>query len=319
MASAVQLIEMPALFGQAEVVALHDQLRNWLHQEINVEAQLQRVIFDFAKTQGLDSSAIIYLRRLGRWAQARGIEIMGWSVGPKVQTLFQQAGIDEYLTLPAITNQVIAPEEKLALEVHPSVQSKAKRLMDMVGAVMGLGITALLFVPLAIAIKLDSPGPVLYSQLRCGYRGKQFRIWKFRSMVVNADDLKQKVENQIEGAFFKNENDPRITKLGHFLRKTSLDEFPQFFNILLGEMSLVGTRPPTLDEVDQYEIHHGERLEVKPGLTGEWQVNGRSSISNFEEVVALDLQYQQKWSIWHDLKLLVKTITVVFSKHSGAC
>jgi lipopolysaccharide/colanic/teichoic acid biosynthesis glycosyltransferase len=171
----------------------------------------------------------------------------------------------------------------------------------------------------AIAIKLDSPGPVLYSQTRCGYRGKQFKIWKFRSMVTNAEQLKSQVENHSKGAFFKNENDPRVTKVGQFLRKTSIDEFPQFLNVLTGEMSLVGTRPPTLDEVDQYEIHHGQRLEVKPGLTGEWQACGRSSINDFEDVVALDLRYQQKWSIWHDLKLLVKTITVVFSKESGAC
>ncbi len=319
MVNAIQLVEIPVLFSKEEVLVLHERLTHWFQQGIDVKAQFQRLIFDFAKTQDLDSSAIIYLRRLCRWAKARGIEIFGWSVAPQVADLFRQAGLDQYLTLPEVTNQIVNPEGEEEMAEHPSVRCRLKRAMDIAGSLIGLGITALLFVPVAIAIKLDSPGPVLYSQIRCGYRGKQFKIWKFRSMVTNAEQLKSQVENHSKGAFFKNEQDPRITKVGHFLRKTSIDEFPQFLNILMGEMSLVGTRPPTLDEVDQYEIHHGQRLEVKTGLTGEWQAYGRSAITDFEEVVALDLRYQKKWSIWHDLKLLVKTITVVFAKENGAC
>jgi len=213
------------------------------------------------------------------------------------------------------------PTYKITLtnSVHPSVNSKIKRLLDICGALVGLTVTGIITIPLAIAIQLDNPGAIFYSQIRCGYRGKKFRIWKFRSMVTNAEQLKSQVQNQAQGAFFKNENDPRITKVGKFLRKTSLDEFPQFLNVLKGEMSLVGTRPPTVDEVAQYDSHHHQRLEVKPGLTGEWHFNGRSKVLDFEEVVNLDLQYQKKWSIFYDLKLIVKTITVLFSKRSGAC
>ncbi|HEY9753305.1 MAG TPA: sugar transferase, partial [Coleofasciculaceae cyanobacterium] len=124
--------------------------------------------------------------------------------------------------------------------------------------------------------------------------------------------------NEASGAIFKNANDPRITRVGKFLRKTSLDELPQFWNVLKGEMSLVGTRPPTPDEVLQYDIPHWQRLDIKPGMTGEWQVNGRSSISNFEEVVQLDLRYQENWSLFYDLHLILKTIVIIFHKNSGA-
>ena len=151
-------------------------------------------------------------------------------------------------------------------KIHPSVVSQTKRLIDICGALVGLGITAALFVPIAIAIKLDSPGPILFSQTRSGYMGKKFRIWKFRSMVANASDLKHQVANEIKGPFFKNECDPRITRVGRFLRKFGLDEFPQFWNVLKGDMSLVGTRPPTCEEVESYEVAYGQRLDVKPGL-----------------------------------------------------
>ncbi len=200
------------------------------------------------------------------------------------------------------------------LTPHPSVSSKVKRLLDIAGALVGLTITGIVAIPVAIATQVDSPGPIFYSQVRCGYRGKPFRIWKFRSMVVNADTLKHLVNNEARGGIFKNRNDPRVTKVGRFLRKTSLDELPQFWNVLMGHMSLVGTRPPTVDEVFGYQPHHWERLQVKPGITGEWQVNGRSAILDFEEVVALDLAYQQKWSVYYDLQLIWKTILVVLHK-----
>ncbi len=199
-------------------------------------------------------------------------------------------------------------------QVHPSVLSKTKRLIDIAGALLGLTITTILAVPIALIMQLDSPGPVLYSQLRCGLNGKPFRIWKFRSMVVGADQKQHLVKNQAKGHIFKNENDPRITRFGSFLRRTSLDEFPQFWNVLKGDMSLVGTRPPTLEEVSQYEKHHFKRLQVKPGLTGEWQVKGRSSIIDFEEIVRMDLDYQQQWSRAYDLYLIVQTIKVVLAK-----
>lgn len=206
----------------------------------------------------------------------------------------------------------------LSEQVHRSVYSRAKRCLDIIGALIGLSITGILFIPLAIAIYYDNPGPILYSQIRCGVRGKTFRIWKFRSMVQDADRLKHLVSNEARGLIFKNRHDPRITRVGRFIRRTSLDEFPQFWNVLKGDMSLVGTRPPTVDEVIQYKRKHWERLKVKPGITGEWQVKGRSSVKDFEDIVALDLAYQKNWSFFYDLQLIFKTVWVVFHKE-GAC
>ncbi|HIK32840.1 MAG TPA: sugar transferase [Oscillatoriales cyanobacterium M59_W2019_021] len=201
--------------------------------------------------------------------------------------------------------------------VHASVSSKAKRLIDILGAIVGLAITALVAIPVIIATQLDDPGPILYGQVRCGYRGKHFRIWKFRSMVVGAEKLKHLVENEASGHIFKCENDPRITRIGRFLRRTSLDELPQFWNVLMGDMSLVGTRPPTPDEVANYSPRHWKRLDVKPGMTGEWQANGRSSITDFDQIVDMDIRYQHKWSLSYDIQLILKTIFVVLNR-SGA-
>ncbi len=193
-----------------------------------------------------------------------------------------------------------------------------KRVIDIIGSVVGLLITAIIFIPIVIAIKLDSPGPIFFSQTRCGWLGKKFKIWKFRSMCSDAEALKKQIKNQASGAFFKNDNDPRVTRVGRFLRRTSLDEFPQFWNVLQGDMSLVGTRPPTPEEVDCYQVPEWQRLNVKPGITGEWQVNGRSQIRNFEDVIRLDPRYQKNWSLKHDLALILKTITIIFNKNSGA-
>lgn len=202
--------------------------------------------------------------------------------------------------------------------VHPSVYSVFKRAVDIIGSLVGLLILTIAFIPIAIAIKLESPGPIFYSQKRYGLHGRTFNIYKFRSMVPNADALKAQVTNEANGLIFKNEADPRITSVGRFLRKTSLDELPQFLNVLKGEMSLVGTRPPTHDEVCRYSAHHWRRLDVKPGLTGEWQVNGRSSVKDFEDIVKLDLRYQSKWNPMYDLELIFKTIQVVLAR-TGAC
>lgn len=204
------------------------------------------------------------------------------------------------------------------IPVHPSVRSLFKRFIDIVGGIIGLAIAGLIFLPVSLAIQLDNPGPIFYSQIRCGHRGKTFRIWKFRSMVVNADAIKHLVENEAQGLVFKNKNDPRITRVGSFLRKTSLDEFPQFLNVLKGEMSLVGTRPPTIDEVMQYTPQHWQRLEVKPGITGEWQARGRSEVSDFEKIVEMDICYQQRWSVLYDLELILATFISVLNR-KGAC
>jgi lipopolysaccharide/colanic/teichoic acid biosynthesis glycosyltransferase len=230
------------------------------------------------------------------------------------------AAAAEHATVRAESTAVphLVVPDRLLETIHPSVQSLGKRLLDIVGAIVGLSVTALLFVPIALAIQWDNPGPVLYSQERCSVAGKRFRIWKFRSMVTNADVMKQSLQNEAAGHIFKIADDPRITKVGKFLRRTSLDEFPQFWNVLVGDMSLVGTRPPSLDEVAKYEPHHWQRLAVKPGITGVWQVNGRSAVKDFEDIVKLDLSYQDDWSLRYDLYLIFKTVWVVFNK-DGAC
>lgn len=203
-------------------------------------------------------------------------------------------------------------------QVHRSVTSKVKRSIDILGALLGLAIAAVVAVPVAVAMQLESPGPLLYSHVRCGLKGRHFRMWKFRSMVVGAEKLKHLVTNEAKGHTFKNDNDPRITRIGRFLRNTSLDELPQFWNVLVGEMSLVGTRPPIHYEVADYEDFHWQRLDVKPGLTGEWQVHGRSIVKDFDDIVRMDLDYQRKWSIFYDISLLCQTIWVVLSR-KGAC
>jgi lipopolysaccharide/colanic/teichoic acid biosynthesis glycosyltransferase len=200
---------------------------------------------------------------------------------------------------------------------HRSAFSALKRSLDVVGSAIGLVILAVVFIPIVIALKLDSPGPIFYTQIRCGLGGKLFKMRKFRSMVLNAEALKSTVKNEATGLIFKNKSDPRVTRVGQFLRKTSLDELPQFLNVFLGDMSLVGTRPPTLDEVNQYQPHHWKRLAVKPGITGEWQVYGRSSVENFEQVVQLDLRYQDRWSVFYDVLLLLKTFKVVLFREGA--
>ncbi|MBD2090477.1 sugar transferase [Microcoleus sp. FACHB-1515] len=200
---------------------------------------------------------------------------------------------------------------------HPSTACIIKRTLDLLGSLVGLLIFAAVFLPIAIAIKFDSAGPIFYKQERYGLHGKTFTMYKFRSMVPNADELKALIPNEAKGLIFKNEQDPRITRVGRFLRQTSLDELPQFWNVFIGEMSLVGTRPPTADEVQHYSDRHWQRLNVKPGLTGEWQVNGRSSIKDFEKIVDLDLRYQNQWHPLYDFVIIFRTIQVLFKKGSA--
>lgn len=192
-------------------------------------------------------------------------------------------------------------------------QLHLKRLADIIGGLTGCLLTILIGLFVAPAILIESPGPVFFSQIRVGRNGRRFRIYKFRSMYPDAESRKLELmaQNEMDGFMFKIKDDPRITKVGKFIRKTSLDEFPQFFNILKGDMSLVGTRPPTEDEFLKYEGRHRRRLALKSGLTGLWQVSGRSDITNFEEVVKMDLEYIDNWSLRMDIKILLKTILVV--------
>ena len=209
------------------------------------------------------------------------------------------------------------------------LQQFAKRAMDIAGGIAGCLITCVLFMILAPAILISSPGPVFFTQERVGMNGKRFRIYKFRSMYMDAEERKTELMERNrhgDGLMFKMEADPRIIGcrvlpdgtvrkgLGNFMRNYSLDEFPQFFNVLKGDMSLVGTRPPTLDEWERYEPHHRARLAVRPGITGLWQVSGRSRITDFEEVVRLDTKYITEWSMGLDLRILLRTVRVVLGR-----
>ena len=167
---------------------------------------------------------------------------------------------------------------------------------------------------------MESKGPVLFSQKRVGRNGRIFKIYKFRSMYMDAEERKKELElkNEMKGLMFKLENDPRITKVGKFIRKTSIDELPQFLNVLKGDMSLIGTRPPTVDEYEKYNFYYKRRLSMTPGLTGLWQVSGRSGINDFDEVVELDTEYIDKWSVLLDFSIIMKTAIQVLVGR-GAC
>lgn len=211
-------------------------------------------------------------------------------------------------------------------------QLLGKRILDIIGGLVGCLITIVLFIFIAPAIKKESPGPVFFTQTRIGKNGRKFKMYKFRSMYMNAEEMKKELmdqNNMKDGMMFKMDFDPRVignkilpngqkkTGIGDFIRRTSLDEFPQFFNVLKGDMSLVGTRPPTLDEWEKYELRHRARLSIKPGITGLWQVSGRSKITDFEEVVKLDKQYITDWSMGLDFRILFKTIQSVIKKEGA--
>ncbi|MBM0742689.1 sugar transferase [Phormidium sp. CLA17] len=316
---------------------------------------LTRIALDFSETKFMDSSGIGALVASRKMAQKTGFNLVLQNVPPQVMSALALADLDKFFVIeqgePSVFSsgsiaaaKPVDPSSNLVRRsiegapgrlmpqrfrnigkadeqpfiTHPSVKSVPKRIIDIVGSIIGLAITGVAIVPIAIAIKLDSPGPLFFGQVRCSQMGKRFKMWKFRSMITDAEAKKHLVQNDAEGAIFKAKNDPRITRVGRILRKTSLDELPQFWNVLKGEMSLVGTRPPTPDEVEKYEIPQWQRLDIKPGMTGEWQVNGRSSVKNFEDIVQLDLKYQENWSLKYDLELIVKTILVIFNKKSGA-
>ncbi|SFC77348.1 sugar transferase [Butyrivibrio sp. YAB3001] len=235
---------------------------------------------------------------------------------------FEEMGITTHynLELPYVGKAVSSVDDFLNYTVisYSMFRSSYKRLfikriVDVIGGLIGLVLTGIITLFLAPAIKLDSPGPVFFSQVRIGKNGRRFKIYKFRSMYIDAEERKKELEaqNEMNGLMFKMEDDPRVTKIGKFIRKTSLDEFPQFLNVIKGEMSLVGTRPPTESEFKQYNEHYRRRLSMTPGLTGLWQISGRSDIQDFDEVVKLDLKYIDNWSLSEDIKIIFKTVGVV--------
>jgi exopolysaccharide biosynthesis polyprenyl glycosylphosphotransferase len=235
---------------------------------------------------------------------------------------FQSAGI----TLRILPNDVIAfpssqfwtvngiPALTVAAPMLVGSDFQIKRFFDFCAALVLVTLLAPLYLLIAVLIKLDSPGPIFFRQTRIGLHGRQFKVWKFRTMVTNAEQLQRALEAKNEmkdGVLFKMKDDPRITRIGGFLRQYSLDELPQIFNVLLGEMSLVGPRPLPVRDVERFQERHFIRQEVLPGITGLWQVSGRSDITDFDAAVDLDLNYIASWSLWLDLKILLQTVMVV--------
>lgn len=214
-------------------------------------------------------------------------------------------------------------EKQLEIESESSMEFSLyeviKRLIDVVCSFLGVIVLSPLFIVIAIIIKTTSKGPVFFSQKRVGKNGKEFNMYKFRSMVVNAEELKEKLaaQNEMSGPMFKMKDDPRVTKVGKFIRKTSLDELPQLWNVLKGDMSLVGPRPSLPKEVAQFEEWMYRRLEVKPGLTCYWQVSGRNNI-DFEDWMKLDIKYVYERNLWIDIKLIFKTVRVLFGDKNAS-
>jgi exopolysaccharide biosynthesis polyprenyl glycosylphosphotransferase len=238
--------------------------------------------------------------------------------------LARQEGVEFRVTscLPEVLSTRLAVQPLggvMALSVKPvrltGTQAAAKRAFDLVAASLGLLVSAPLWAAIALAIKVTSPGPVLFKQARVGRRGREFKVYKFRTMVRGAEAMLEDVrdQNEADGPLFKLKTDPRVTRVGAWLRRWSLDEVPQLLNVVRGEMSLVGPRPPLPDEVAEYEDWHLDRLEVHPGMTGLWQVKGRSDVS-FDEYVRLDLFYIENWSLAYDLFILLTTAKAVLSR-----
>jgi exopolysaccharide biosynthesis polyprenyl glycosylphosphotransferase len=240
-----------------------------------------------------------------------------------------ERGVDVLLTMPS----VLPPSGKvelanvtgfdlpmLGMSRVPTSQGRllVKRVIDIAGALVGLLLASPLLIATMIAIKMSSPGPIFFKQVRAGRHGRKFTMYKFRSMVVDAEALRAKLEhlNEMGGPVFKIKHDPRITGIGRLIRATSVDELPQLFNVVLGDMSLVGPRPPLPSEVCQYEPWQRRRLSVKPGLTGLWQVSGRNQV-DFDQWMELDLQYIDNWSLWLDFVIILRTVPAVV-RGSGA-
>lgn len=284
---------------------------------IRVVCRLEEML-DYIQTRWLDS-VLISLGPDGPKVPeglAMGCVQMGVTVHRTLLELGQEEGNQQLDQMGGYA--VISTTMKMASQR----QLFFKRALDICGGLVGCLMTLLITVIIGPAIYLASPGPIFFSQVRIGQNGRKFKIYKFRSMYMDAEKRKKELmaRNEMSGFMFKLEADPRIIGsgpdgtrhgLGWFIRKTSLDEFPQFWNVLKGDMSLVGTRPPTVDEWEKYEHHHRARMAAKPGITGMWQVSGRSDITDFEEVVRLDTEYIRKWNVGLDLRILFKTVLVV--------
>ena len=267
----------------------------------------------FLKTHNVNL-ALISVDHLDRDRMEHIIDVVG------------EMGIDSMITLDSFAMETFDSKledfgtlevVRFAPRIFSEVELFFKRVMDILGALVGCLFTIIIGIFVVPAIFIEDGGPVIFKQKRVGKNGKYFYMYKFRSMYNDAEERRKKLMkeggNEMDGAMFKMKDDPRITKVGKFIRKTSLDEFPQFFNVLKGDMSLVGTRPPMLDEYQQYSRHHKRRLSLKPGITGLWQTSGRSEITDFEEVVRLDCYYIDHWSVLFDIKILLMTVVAVIT------
>ncbi|MBV9463701.1 MAG: sugar transferase [Verrucomicrobiae bacterium] len=245
------------------------------------------------------------VQQLVNACEREGVEV--WVVTDLIRTTIARAEFDELGGHPLLVFRSTPGD---------SWQLLAKRVIDLVVSLIGLILLSPVLLLIALAVRLDSPGPIFFTQERSGRRGKRFTMVKFRSMVTNAAMRQEELRafNMMSGPVFKVENDPRITRLGRFLRRSSLDELPQLWNVLHGDMSLVGPRPLPVYETEKFEnLAHRRRLSVKPGITGLWQVQGRNEVKNFEDWVRLDLQYIDNWSLWLDLKILADTLPAVLA------
>lgn len=300
-------------YGEIQAVALIDADRVGESIEgVRIVATLDRV-FEYTVKDVVDE-VFIYLPYEKSDLIARLVNEFE-SMGVIVHVAAREfEGVSDYVR--TASNVANYPVTTFAQNVQDSEKMVVKRIIDIAGGIVGSVFTILLTIILGPVIYLESPGPIFFKQKRVGLNGRYFYMYKFRSMYKDAEARKAELmkKNEMNGLMFKITDDPRITKVGKFIRATSLDEFPQFFNILKGDMSLIGTRPPTVDEFVQYKDHHKRRLSMKPGLTGMWQVSGRSDITDFEEVVRLDCYYIDNWSLQLDLKIFLKTIVAVFRR-----
>jgi exopolysaccharide biosynthesis polyprenyl glycosylphosphotransferase len=263
------------------------------------QGEIDEVIFAVGAEDSIDLKVYISMaRKMG--IEARIVPAL-WDLGS------DSVRVEEFQGIPFLT---------IRDNKFNAVGLLYKRVLDIAGGLVGSLIFLAIYPIVAIAIKLDSPGSVLFKQERIGKNGRVFKLLKFRSMYQDAEERKKELiaENEMDGFMFKVEKDPRVTRIGRFLRNTSVDEIPQFVNVLKGEMSLVGTRPPTPDEVEQYSYSHRRRISAKPGITGLWQISGRNKIKDFEKVVELDCKYLESWRFWDDIRILFKTIFVVLRR-----
>lgn len=279
-------------------------------ENVTVSADRDTMI-DFMKSQIVDEVFINLPDDSAQTlAMTRELLDMGLTVHIFMENSYQQ--------LPNRVISNVFGYNVLTTTISPATfrQSLAKRCMDIAGGLAGCVITLLLTLIIGPIIYIKSPGPIFFSQTRVGKKGREFKIYKFRSMYMDAEERKKELmaQNKMQdGMMFKMDDDPRIIKgIGHFIRKTSLDEFPQFWNVLKGDMSMVGTRPPTVDEYHRYSPYHKRRLSMLPGITGLWQTSGRSNITDFEQVVKLDTEYIEHWSLSLDIKILLKTVQRIF-------